>query len=115
MREIVIVAVYNTIDRIYEYTYSADPDYGGGGGDVYLDYLEASIIPYTQEHYRVQTEQPNMGILGSSLGGLISCYAGWTRASVYSRAGCMSSSFWWNSEDFNNDILVNRPAPSTKT
>ena len=30
-------------------------------------------------------DQENMGVLGSSLGGLISCYAGWTRSSVYSK------------------------------
>jgi predicted alpha/beta superfamily hydrolase len=31
---------------------------------------------------------------GSSLGGLVSCYTGWTRSNVWSKAGCMSSSFW---------------------
>jgi len=51
-----------------------------------------------------------MGILGSSLGGLVSCYAIWTRPEVYSRAGCMSSSFWWNNKDFNNTIL-HKPIP----
>lgn len=71
----------------------------------------------------------DLGILGSSLGGLISCYAGknlicidivmpinsflvWTRSKVYSKGGCMSSSFWWNNEDFNNQILVNHPTPN---
>lgn len=25
----------------------------------------------------------------------------------------MSSSFWWNNEDFNNKILVNHPVPNS--
>jgi predicted alpha/beta superfamily hydrolase len=46
------------------------------------------------------------GMLGSSLGGLLSCYAAWTRPDMWGAfAGCMSSSFWWNSEDFNNTIM----------
>lgn len=44
---------------------------------------------------------------GSSLGGLISCYATYTRPKNFNKAICMSSSFWWNSEDFNTKILKN--------
>mmetsp|Transcript_3227 Transcript_3227/g.8726 ORF Transcript_3227/g.8726 Transcript_3227/m.8726 type:complete len:391 (+) Transcript_3227:95-1267(+) len=115
MREILIVGIYNTIDRTYEYTYSVDENYGGGGGDIYLDFIEQAVLPYVMDNYRVDLNQPNLGILGSSLGGLISCYAGWTRSSQYSRAGCMSSSFWWNNEDFDNVILVENPPPNTST
>ena len=40
------------------------------------------------------------------LAGLITCYAVWTRPSVWGAFGaCMSSSFWWNNQDFNNTIL----------
>ncbi len=42
----------------------------------------------------------------------LSCHLGWTRSSVYGKAGCMSSSFWWNSEDFDNVILVKYPPPT---
>ena len=45
------------------------------------------------------------GIGGSSLGGLISCYASYTRPLKFPTSICMSSSFWWNNEDFNNQIL----------
>ncbi|KAL9641786.1 hypothetical protein ABK040_011772 [Willaertia magna] len=57
---------------------------------------------------RIPKEIKNLGILGSSLGGLISCYAGWTRSHLYNRVGCMSSSFWWNNQDFNTTILTNK-------
>ena len=53
-----------------------------------------------------------LGILGSSLGGLISCYGGWTRPSVYGKVGCMSSSFWWDDNDYQNRI-VSAAVPSS--
>jgi len=106
MEEVLIIGVDNTDDRTDEYTYSYDSSEGAGGkGDHYLDFLVETVIPYVQKLYRIETGQPNLGILGSSLGGLISCYAGWTRNQIFSRAGCMSSSFWWNNQDFNNTIL----------
>lgn len=43
---------------------------------------------------------------GSSLGGLISCYAIHTRPTVYEKAICMSSSFWWNNQDFPKTVLT---------
>ena len=49
-----------------------------------------------------------LGISGSSLGGLISCYAAWKRPNVYGRAGCISSSFWWNNQDMLNVVLPSR-------
>jgi len=104
--EVLIVGPYNTADRINEYTYVYDPsEESGGKGDLYLDFLESTIIPLTQDNYRVDIERDTLGILGSSLGGLISCYAGWTRSEVYGKVGCMSSSFWWDYENFQNEIV----------
>lgn len=108
MREIIIVGLYNTAARIDEYTYSYDASVmGGGKGDLYLDFIEDKAIPWIQSNLRISSKV-RYGIMGSSLGGIISCYAGWTRPSVYAIAGCMSSSFWWNNQDFNNTIL-NKP------
>jgi predicted alpha/beta superfamily hydrolase len=106
MDEVLVVGVYNTDNRTWEYTYSYDPSEGfGGDGDKYLDFLESTIVPWTEKTYRVNIQRESLGILGSSLGGLISCYAGWTRYNVYGKVGCMSSSFWWNDQDFQGDVL----------
>lgn len=43
---------------------------------------------------------------GSSLGGLISCYAVYKRPTFFRAGICMSSSFWWNNEDFNNQVIT---------
>lgn len=126
MEEVLIIGVYNTPDRIDEYTYIYDPCYttnlrgecqgGGGKGDLYLDFLIENVVPFVkQQDYRILTDRENLGILGSSLGGLISCYGAWTRGSVYSKGGCMSSSFWWDERNFNLDILTNYPPPPVET
>jgi len=112
MEELIIIGVDNTAERIDEYTYSYDPTVGEGGkGDLYLDFLEEVVIPKMEDVYRIDSVS-NLGILGSSLGGLISCYAGWTRSSIYRTAGCMSSSFWWNSCDFLN-VILKKPIPKS--
>lgn len=105
IHEVLVIGVYNTNGRIDEYTYSRDPGYGGGKGDLYLDFLEDTVVPYVSSRYRIAPKAGDIGILGSSLGGLISCYAAWSRSSYYGRGGCMSSSFWWNNEDFNSTII----------
>jgi len=125
MEEVVIVGAYNTPARLDEYTYSYDPCYqtdlrgncvgGGGDGDLYLDFLIETMLPWVEPQFRIDVTRDRLGILGSSLGGLISCYGAWTRPSVFGKGGCMSSSFWWNTEDFNNVILKNYPRPDKDT
>jgi predicted alpha/beta superfamily hydrolase len=112
IEEVAIVGINNTPDRINEYTCSYDQGTKGGGkGDLYLDFIEKTVLPVIQKNYRVLVKKENIGILGSSLGGLISCYAGWTHSSIYGKSGCMSSSFWWNNEDFNETILTTKSSP----
>eukprot|EP01035_Chromulina_nebulosa_P021285 gene21285-27578_t len=104
--EVILVGVYNTDDRINEYTYIYDPSENSGGkGDLYLDYIESTVIPLINETLRVSVQRDTLGILGSSLGGLISCYAGYTRSHIYGKVGCMSSSFWWDDQNFEYALL----------
>jgi len=111
--EVLIVAPYNSPDRNDEYTYVYDPAEGcGGKGNLYLDWLESTLLPLVKEQFRVDISRATLGILGSSLGGLISCYGGWTRPQVYGKVGCMSSSFWWDSNDYQKSVVpASSPAP----
>jgi predicted alpha/beta superfamily hydrolase len=107
IEEVVVVGAYNTNDRINEYTYSFDKDEKAGGkGDLYLDWIEKELLQWASSTLRVKIDKGGrLGIIGSSLGGLISCYAGVTRPTLFGRVGCMSSSFWWNNQDFQNVVL----------
>lgn len=109
MREIIVVGIWNTPDRNNEYTYSYDPsEKFGGKGDKYLDFIEQELIPLLETDWLKNRMEGSYGIGGSSLGGLISCYAGYTRPAKYAKSICMSSSFWWNSEDFDKKILTTK-------
>lgn len=117
MQQIIVVGLYNTDARIDEYTYVADPtEMAGGQGDLYLDFIEHDVLPWIASNLPVASVgRADVGMLGSSLGGLISCYAGYTRSHVYGRVGCMSSSFWWDSDNFNNTIVGSQPLPRADT
>lgn len=100
VQEVIVVGLYSTANRLSEYTPTVDPDYGGGNADAYLDFIENSVKPYIDSNYRTLAGTEDTLIMGSSLGGLVSCYGAWTRPDVFGSAGCMSSSFWWDEENF---------------
>ncbi|CAC5400647.1 unnamed protein product [Mytilus coruscus] len=62
---------------------------------------------YQPVYERFSLLTPVPGVIGYSLGGLMSCYAAWTRSSIFGLAACQSPSLWLplnnatlNSSDF---------------
>ena len=96
IREAIIIGVGNTSARMSEYTPVNDPDYGGGSGDKYLEMLEKELKPTVDAELRTMPSREDTAILGSSLGGLISSYAGIGHAGTFGLVGAMSPSTWWN-------------------
>lgn len=95
----IIVAIDNGgAYRIEEYTPWANPQYGGGAGSDYIEFIVNTLKPYVDEHYRTLTNRENTGIMGSSLGGLISHYAGVKYPEVFSKVGVFSPSFWFTDD-----------------
>jgi predicted alpha/beta superfamily hydrolase len=93
---IVIAPANGGADRIDEYTPTVDPTYGGGGADAYLRALIEELKPDVDSRLRTRPEREHTAILGSSLGGLVSAYAGVRRADVFGVVGAMSPSTWWD-------------------
>lgn len=107
MDEAIIVGIYNTgANRLYEYTPCCDPTYGGGGADAYIDFMINTVKPYVDQNYRTINKRENRAALGSSLGGLLSVYAGRRRSDFFSKVAGMSSSFWWNNEALTNEVIA---------
>ncbi len=103
--EIIVVAPDNTAQRIYEYTPTTDPTTpGGGGGDLYLQMLITELKPMVDSTLRTLPGRDTTGIMGSSLGGLISAYAGVKRPDIYGIVGAMSPSTWWNANTIITDV-----------
>ncbi len=96
IREAILIGMGNTNARMSEYTPVKDPDYGGGGGDAYLDMIEKELKPTVDAELRTLSGREDTAILGSSLGGLISAYAGIDHSGTFGLIGAMSPSTWWN-------------------
>lgn len=105
INEIIIVGMDNTDDRMSEYTDTVDSTYGGGNGDNYIKMIKYELIPHINSKYRTKTGPENTAIMGSSLGGLISFYAGWNYSDTFGMAGCVSSSFWWDDQNLLKSIV----------
>ena len=87
-------------NRINEYSPWVHPQHGGGQGDDYMDFIIETLKPHIDENYRTLTDAANTGIIGSSMGGLISFYGGITRQDVFGKIGAFSNSFWFSSASF---------------
>jgi predicted alpha/beta superfamily hydrolase len=107
MDEVIVVGVDNGgANRIYEYTPCCDPQYGGGGADVYERFLKETLKPYIDQNYRTLPSNKNTAIMGSSLGGLVSTYIARRNPGVFSKSGGLSSSFWWNGQALTKQVEV---------
>jgi len=95
-RRAIVVGIPNMgVDRAKEYSPFVDPRNGGGGGDTYLDYLLRTVKPMIDANYRTLPDREHTGIVGSSLGALISLYAFFRPPHAFGFAGVMSPALWF--------------------
>ena len=83
-------------ERINEYTPWPNKKYGGGKGAIYMDFIVNILKPYIDETYRTKAQQKFTGLVGSSLGGLISYYGGLKYPDTFGKIGALSTSFWFS-------------------
>ncbi|RKH25384.1 carbohydrate esterase [Corallococcus praedator] len=98
---LIIVGVYNTSDRIAEYTpVPFPPEYPDAGrADAYGQFLINDLKPRIDAEFRTKTGPESTGLAGSSLGGLVSLSLGLKHPEVFSRLGVVSPSVWWADRD----------------
>ncbi|MBI2682832.1 MAG: alpha/beta hydrolase [Acidobacteriales bacterium] len=112
---IIMVGVYNTGNkRIEEYTPTADERMGGGHADRYGRMLVEEIKPFIDQRYRTHTDPHNTGLGGSSLGGLVSIYLGFTYPHVFGKLAVLSPSVWWNNKSILDIVSATLPKPRLK-
>ena len=81
--------------RLNEYSPYDHPKYGIGEGDAYLEFIVKTLKPYIDSEFRTLKDIDNTGIMGSSMGGLISQYAGLKYPDVFGKVGVFSPAFWY--------------------
>jgi metallo-beta-lactamase class B len=86
--------------RLDEYSPYVNPAYGGGQGDEYCDFIVNTLKPYVDNNYRTLPQRDYTAIAGSSMGGLISFYAGMKYQDVFSKIGIFSPSLWFDDSIF---------------
>jgi predicted alpha/beta superfamily hydrolase len=82
-------------DRLIEYSPFVDKIYGGGKGEAYLNFIVHTLKPLVDSAFRTLPNKHSTGILGSSMGGLISLYSFFRFPAVFGFAGVMSPSLWF--------------------
>jgi predicted alpha/beta superfamily hydrolase len=93
--DIIVIAIdHGGEDRITEYLPYFNFKFGKGEGELYLKFVENTLIPYVNKKYRTKTEREFTGIGGSSMGGLISLYAGLNHQETFSKMMIFSPSLW---------------------
>jgi predicted alpha/beta superfamily hydrolase len=111
--EAIVVGVANTSARIYEYTPTTDPGTpGGGGADLYVKMLVEELKPAIDGMLRTRPDVASTALAGSSLGGLVTAYAGLKHPEVFGLLGELSPSSWWDGDVIVADIEATPPAPA---
>jgi predicted alpha/beta superfamily hydrolase len=86
LAHMIVVGIYNTADRTYEYT-------PGEIGTAYMELVTKTIKPMIDKTYRTKPDRANTWVGGSSAGGIISFMLVWNYPTVFSKALCMSPAF----------------------
>ncbi len=95
----IVVAIDNGGDeRVDDYAPWVHKKYGGGRGDAYIHDLVYTLKPDMDRTFRTKPESEYSGIMGSSMGGLISLFAGLAHQDVFGKVGVFSPSYWFSDE-----------------
>lgn len=98
--EVILVGV-ETENRNAEYTpwpagaLGGNAEGFGGKGREYVNEVADVLKPYIDANYRTLREPEHTTMIGGSLGGLISWFAGYWRPEVFGRIGLLSASLWY--------------------
>jgi predicted alpha/beta superfamily hydrolase len=81
--------------RTHDYTPTSQGFFSrGGGAPEFLKVIEQEFIPYVEKNYRIDTSFRALG--GSSLGGLFTLYALFTRANLFNSYIAISPAATWD-------------------
>ncbi|MBL1214439.1 MAG: histidine kinase [Ignavibacteriae bacterium] len=94
---LIIVGIYNTINRSSEYNES-------DLGKIYCEFITNQLKPFIDKNYKTKPGRDNTFTGGSSAGGLISFILLWENPDVFSGAICISPAFKINEIDYVNNV-----------
>lgn len=111
--EAIVIGIDNTADRMSEYTPVPDTTQSppGGNGEQYLQMIIQELKPQIDATMRTLPDREHTAMVGSSLGGLITAYAGVKHAEVFGLVGALSPSTWWDNDWIVGDVKTTPTTP----
>lgn len=97
---IVIGIDHGVKNRINEFSPWKNPRHGGGDGEKYTKFIVETLKPFVDKHFRTLPDREHTAMMGSSMGGLITLYAGLSHQETFGRLGVFSPSLWFSKEVF---------------
>lgn len=116
IRELIIVGIDNMQEeRLSEYAHT-NGRYKRtrikAKGKLYERFLIEELKPFVENNFRTLPGPDNTGLMGSSMGGLVTFNIGFRNPHVFGRLGIISPSFWWGTRaniktvDIHQDALA---------
>jgi predicted alpha/beta superfamily hydrolase len=106
--EAIVIGVANDANRVYEYTPTSDPTQTSlgpaGGADLYLQMIVLELKPTIDGMLRTRPDVASTAMAGSSLGGLVTAYAGLRHPDVFGLVAELSPSTWWDTDVIVTDV-----------
>jgi predicted alpha/beta superfamily hydrolase len=110
--EAIVVGIPNRgVERIDEYSPFVDARSGGGKGDRYLEWIIGTVKPLIDRSFRTHADRAHTGMVGSSMGGLITLYAYLRDPSIFGFVGVMSPSLWFAGRSIFSTLAASRHVP----
>lgn len=103
----IVVAINHLEDyaeREPEFYFHPNSNHPKVQGPQYVSFIVETLKPYVDRHYRTLSEPRHTAIAGSSLGGLISLYAGLHYPEVFGLLGIFSPSLWMDEGHLEQDL-----------
>lgn len=113
-QSIIVGIEHGNEKRIDELTPYVAEKYGGGKGDLYLDFIVQQLKPKIDSTYNTLKEPKHTTIFGSSLGGLISLYAVIKYPGIFGKAGIFSLALWINKNEMFEYVKRNTIDPDKR-
>ncbi len=93
-------------ERLNEYSPWINTSYGGGQGDLYMQFVGETLKPYIDSNFRTRPQPEYNALIGSSMGALISTYGAVKYPNLFAKVGVFSHAFWFARTQLNNYITT---------
>lgn len=88
--------------RLDEYSPWENPSYGGGEGDLYMQFMAETLKPYIDANFRTKPQPQFNALIGSSMGAFIDTYGSVKYPQHFAKIGNFSPAYWFSLSNLEN-------------